>query len=58
MPKQSVLANTILLEYKRIKRKYCVDCQYMKDDRCTLKRNVKQCFKSNNKNVGGNNYES
>lgn len=49
MPKNSFLALMIIQEYKRIKARYCVDYQYMKDGRCELKKDIKQCYKKNNK---------
>lgn len=58
MPRNSFVSFLIVQEINKIKKGYCANCQYMKNNKCELKRNIKQCLKENKKIVGGNENES
>ena len=45
MPRDSFVSFLIIQEINKIKKGYCVNCQYMNNNKCELKRDVKKCLK-------------
>ena len=58
MAKESILAYIIMQEYRKIRKRYCADCIHLKEGTCELKRNLKECYRNNEKELGGNDNES
>lgn len=50
MPRDSFVSFLIIQEINKIKKGYCANCQYMNNNKCELKRDVKKCLKENKKN--------